>query len=153
MKNHIAQELREKKTSKPLVAIVGRPNVGKSTLFNRIVGERRAVVSEIPGTTRDRIMAEAEWNGRSFLVVDTGGIEILPAGMEKGQRPLDRQPLLEDSKAFVPSIRAQAELAIQEADLIIFLTDASTGPTAADREVAGILRRTEKPVLLVANKV
>lgn len=140
-------------TSKPLVAIVGRPNVGKSTLFNRIVGERRAVVSRIPGTTRDRIMAEAEWNGRTFLMVDTGGIEILPAGAAQDQNPLGIQPLLEDSKAFIPLIRAQAELAIQEADLIIFLTDASTGPTAADREVADILRRTEKPVLLVANKV
>lgn len=138
--------------SKPLVAIVGRPNVGKSTLFNRIVGERRAVVSEIPGTTRDRIIAEAEWNGRVFLVVDTGGIEVRPATVEAGRRPEDAKPLLEDSEAFIPEIRAQAELAIQEADLIVFLTDAAAGLTSADREVAELLRRSEKPVLLVANK-
>ncbi len=137
---------------KPLVAIVGRPNVGKSTLFNRIVGERRAVVSDIPGTTRDRIIAEAEWNGRRFLVVDTGGIEILPPNVERGLRPLPNTPLLEDSAPFIPLIRAQAEMAIEEADLILFLTDATTGLTGADREVADLLRRSEKPVLLVANK-
>lgn len=138
--------------AKPLVAIVGRPNVGKSTLFNRIVGERRAVVSEIPGTTRDRLIAEAEWNARSFVVVDTGGIEILPPSVEQGRRPGSGEPLLEDSEAFIPLIRSQAELAIQEADLILFLTDAATGLTGADREVADLLRRTEKPILLVANK-
>jgi len=137
---------------KPLVAIVGRPNVGKSTLFNRIVGERRAVVSDIPGTTRDRIVAETEWNGRSFLIVDTGGIEILPATVEAGRRALEREPLLVDSEAFIPLIRAQAEVAIQEADLIIFLTDASTGLTGADREVADLLRRSKKPVMVAANK-
>lgn len=138
--------------AKPLLAIVGRPNVGKSTLFNRIVGERRAVVSDIPGTTRDRIIAEAEWNGYSFLVVDTGGIEILPLNVEKGLRPLPDAPLLEDSVPFIPLIRAQAEIAIEEADLILFLTDANTGLTSADQEVADLLRRSEKPVLLVANK-
>ncbi len=137
---------------KPLVAIVGRPNVGKSTLFNRIVGERRAVVSEIPGTTRDRIVAEAEWNGREFLVIDTGGIEIQPPSVDAGQRPRDTEPLLADSEAFIPLIRAQAELAIQEANLIVFLTDAKDGLTSADREVANLLRRSEKPILLVANK-
>jgi GTPase len=138
---------------KPLVAIVGRPNVGKSTLFNRLIGERRAVVSDIPGTTRDRIVAESEWNGRSFQVVDTGGIEILPPTVESGRRPGPSQHLLEDSVPFIPLIRAQAEVAIQEADLILFLTDAKSGLTNADREVANLLRRTEKPVLLVANKV
>jgi GTP-binding protein len=138
---------------KPLVAIVGRPNVGKSTLFNRIIGERRAVVSEIPGTTRDRLIAEAEWNDRTFLVVDTGGIEILPPSVERGSRPGPDTPLLEDSAAYIPLIRAQAELAIQEADLILFLTDAISGITGADREVADLLRRSQKPVLLVANKV
>jgi GTPase len=138
--------------SKPLVAIVGRPNVGKSTLFNRIVGERRAVVSEIPGTTRDRIIADAEWNGQTFQVVDTGGIEILPSTVEAGLRPVTDRPLLEDSEAFIPEIRGQAELAIQEADLILFLTDAATGLTGADREVANLLRRSRKPVLVVANK-
>lgn len=138
--------------TKPLVAIVGRPNVGKSTLFNRIVGERRAVVSEIPGTTRDRIIAEAEWSGQSFLIVDTGGIEILPPSVEAGWRPAVDRPLLEDSEAFIPEIRGQAELAIQEADLILFLTDAAAGLTGADREVADLLRRSQKPVILVANK-
>jgi GTP-binding protein len=139
--------------TKPFVAIVGRPNVGKSTLFNRLIGERRAVVSDIPGTTRDRIIAESEWNGRSFLVVDTGGIEILPPTVESGRRPGPDQHLLEDSVPFIPMIRAQAEVAIEEADLILFLTDAKAGLTNADREVANLLRRTEKPVLLVANKV
>lgn len=137
---------------KPLVAIVGRPNVGKSTLFNRIVGERRAVVSDIPGTTRDRIILDAEWNAHPFLLADTGGIEVLPPTVAKGLRPGPEQPLLEDSVPFIPLIRAQAELAIDAADLIIFLTDAQTGLTSADREVADILRRTEKPVLLAANK-
>ena len=137
---------------KPYVAIVGRPNVGKSTLFNRIIGERRAVVSEIPGTTRDRIMAPAEWAGREFMVVDTGGIEILPLAVEEGRRPPENEPLLEDSAEFIPLIRAQAKQAIAEADLILFLTDAAAGLTGADREVAEILRRTEKPVLLAANK-
>lgn len=137
---------------KPLVAIVGRPNVGKSTLFNRIVGERRAVVSDIPGTTRDRIIAEAEWNDRSFLVVDTGGIEIRPPSVEAGHRPVTAPTLLEDSEAFVSEIRLQAEMAIEEADLIIFLTDAATGLTDADRQVADLLRRSEQPVFVVANK-
>lgn len=139
--------------TKPLVAIVGRPNVGKSTLFNRMIGERRAVVSDIPGTTRDRVFAETEWNGCPFLLVDTGGIEILPPNVEKGLRPNPNAPLLEDSVPFIPLIRAQAEMAIHDADLILFLTDALTGLTAADREVADLLRRAKKPVLLVANKV
>jgi GTP-binding protein len=137
---------------KPYVAIVGRPNVGKSTLFNRLIGERRSVVSEIPGTTRDRVIGESEWNGRSFVVVDTGGIEILPETVESGRRPGPEEPLLEDSAQFIPLIRAQAELAIEEADLIVFVTDSDIGLTGADREVASLLRRSEKPVLLVANK-
>ncbi len=139
--------------AKPLIAIVGRPNVGKSTLFNRIIGERRAVVSDIPGTTRDRIVAEGEWNDRSFLVVDTGGIEILPLSVEEGRRPPNEEPLLEDSAQFIPLIRAQAEHAIREADLILFLTDVTSGLTGADREVADLLRRAEKPVMLIVNKV
>ncbi len=138
---------------KPYVAIVGRPNVGKSTLFNRLIGERRAVVSDIPGTTRDRIITEAEWNGRAFVLVDTGGIEILPDAVTQGRRPGPVAPLLEDSAQFIPLIRAQAEQAIEEADLILFLTDAATGLTGADREVADLLRRSDKPVLLVVNKV
>ncbi len=138
---------------KPLVAIVGRPNVGKSTLFNRLVGERRSVVSDIPGTTRDRVIADAEWNGRTFTVVDTGGIEILSETVAAGRRPGPAQPLLEDSADFIPLIRAQAEQAIEEADLVLFLTDVAAGLTSADREVADLLRRSRKPVLLVANKV
>ncbi len=138
--------------SKPYVAIVGRPNVGKSTLFNRLIGERRAVVSDIPGTTRDRIITETEWNERTFMLVDTGGIEVLPSSVDAGRRPGPESPLLEDSAAFIPLIRAQAEQAIAEADVVLFLTDASTGLTGADQEVAELLRRTDKPVLLVANK-
>ncbi len=138
---------------KSYVAIVGRPNVGKSTLFNRLIGERRAVVSAIPGTTRDRIITEAEWNGRAFVLVDTGGIEILPDAVTQGRRPGPVAPLLEDSAQFIPLIRAQAEQAIEEADLILFLTDAASGLTGADREVADLLRRSDKPVLLVVNKV
>ncbi|MDX9956520.1 MAG: ribosome biogenesis GTPase Der, partial [Anaerolineae bacterium] len=137
---------------KPYVAIVGRPNVGKSTLFNRLIGERRAVVSDIPGTTRDRIITETEWNDRAFVLVDTGGIEVLPSTVDAGRRPGPESPLLEDSAAFIPLIRAQAEQAIAEADIVLFLTDASTGLTGADQEVADLLRRSTKPVLLVANK-
>ncbi|MBN1487877.1 MAG: ribosome biogenesis GTPase Der [Anaerolineae bacterium] len=137
---------------KPLVAIVGRPNVGKSTLFNRIIGERRAVVSEIPGTTRDRVIAETEWEGRQFLVADTGGIEVQPPTVTAGRRPDQREVLLEDSAEFIPLIREQAEQAIGEADVVLFLTDVISGLTGADREVADILRRTTKPVLLVVNK-
>ena len=137
---------------KPLVAIVGRPNVGKSTLFNRIIGERRAVVSDIAGTTRDRIIADAEWNGHTFQVIDTGGIEILPSTVESGRAPLGKEPLLLDSEDFIPLIRAQAQTAIEDADLVLFLTDAEAGITAADREVADLLRKSKKPVFLVANK-
>lgn len=137
---------------KPIVAIVGRPNVGKSTLFNRVIGERRAVVSDIPGTTRDRIIADAEWNDRVFTLVDTGGIEVLPPTVMAGRRPGPEQVLSEDSAQFIPLIRAQAEQAIAEADVILFLVDAQTGITGADREVADLLRRTPKPVFVVANK-
>jgi GTP-binding protein len=139
---------------KPLVAIVGRPNVGKSTLFNRLAGERLAVVDDTPGTTRDRLVAEAEWNGVTFDIVDTGGIEPLPR--KKGEDPLNV-----DSAQFVPQIRAQAEMAIADADAVIFMTDVKNGVTAADREVADILRRHQTrqpdgslrpPVLLAVNK-
>lgn len=124
---------------KPLVAIVGRPNVGKSTFFNRLIGEQRAVVDDNPGTTRDRLVAEAEWNGVTFDVVDTGGIEPLP----RASKLVD--PLAVDSAQFIPQIRAQAEIAIAEADAIIFMAEASAGITAADREVADILRRQQQP--------
>lgn len=138
---------------KPIVALVGRPNVGKSTLFNRLAGERLAVVDEVPGTTRDRQVAEAEWNGVFFDIVDTGGID--PSHATGG-----RQPLSIGSAEFIEQIRRQAELAIQEADAILFITDAESGVTPADLEVAGILRRHQverdgqpwPPVLVVVNK-
>ena len=119
---------------KPLVAIVGRPNVGKSTLFNKLAGERIAIVEDLPGTTRDRIYADAEWNGRIFMLVDTGGLEL------DGDNPFGEQ------------ITAQARLAMDEADVIVFLVDVREGITATDRDVADLLRRAKKPVVLGANK-
>lgn len=120
--------------SKPIVALVGRPNVGKSTLFNRLIGERFAIVEDVPGTTRDRIYGESEWNGVPFTVVDTGGLLV---GTEE---PLVRQ------------VRAQAEAAIREADVIVLLVDVKQGLTSADDDVARLLRRTRKPVILAVNK-
>jgi GTP-binding protein len=119
---------------KPLVAIVGRPNVGKSTLFNRLVGEFLAIVEDQPGTTRDRLYADAEWSGHAFTLIDTGGLE--PKSIDD----------------YAARVRAQAELAIAEADVIIFLVDAREGATGMDKDIAEILRRTSKPVLLAANK-
>ncbi len=132
-------------SDKALVALVGRPNVGKSTLFNRIVGKRLAVVSDVAGTTRDRLYSEAEWIGQTFTVVDTGGIE-----MTKGWHT---EPLSEDSERFLPLIRQQASIAIQDADVIVQVVDGQSGITAADREVADILRQSKKPVLIAANKL
>jgi GTPase len=120
--------------AKPIVAIVGRPNVGKSTFFNRIVGQPIAIVEDLPGTTRDRLYADGEWGGRPFTLVDTGGLD--PTSTED----------------YAARVRAQAELAIAEADVIIFLVDAREGITATDQEIAEILRRTAKPVILAANK-
>ncbi len=136
---------------KPIVALVGRPNVGKSTLFNRLAGEPLAIVDNTPGTTRDRLMAEAEWNGRFFHIVDTGGIDPTTGGKEA---------LSIASADYIAQIRSQAEMAIREADVVLFLTDATSGVTPADQEVAQILRRNQKiiegkphpPVLLVVNK-
>jgi len=120
--------------SKPVVAIVGRPNVGKSTIFNRIVGERVSIVEDIPGITRDRLYSAADWLTHEFNIIDTGGIEI-------GDEP------------FLEQIRQQAEIAIQEADVIIFLTNGREGVTAADEQVAKILYKTKKPVVLAINKI
>jgi len=132
-------------SNKALVAFVGRPNVGKSTLFNRIIGKRLAVVSEVAGTTRDRLYAEGEWGGYIFIVVDTGGIEVTSGH--------HTAPLSEDSERFLPLIRQQASIAIQDADVIIQVVDGQSGITAADREVAEILRQSKKPVIVAANKL
>ncbi len=140
---------------KPVVALVGRPNVGKSTLFNRLANERLAVVDDIPGTTRDRLMAETEWAGIVFNIIDTGGIDPTQTGPGKTQEPLSI-----GSVDFIEDIRFQAEIAIREADAVLFLTDVEGGVTPADIEVAQILRRYQKnidgepwpPVLLVVNK-
>ncbi len=134
---------------KSLVALVGRPNVGKSTLFNRLVGERKAVTSEIPGTTRDRIYGDVDWQGILFSIVDTGGIEIYTP---KNEDIIATSPLAEGSAAFVPEIRSQAMVAIREADVIVMVVDVLDGVTAADEEIADILRRSDKPVIVAANK-
>lgn len=119
---------------KPLVAIVGRPNVGKSTLFNRIVGRRIAIVEDTAGITRDRIYAETEWNGREFVVIDTGGITLNELDPLKVQ------------------VTVQAQAAVEEADVILFMVDATTGITPADQDVANSLRAAKSPVIIVANK-
>ncbi len=133
---------------KPFVALVGRPNVGKSTLFNRLVGERVAVTHDIPGTTRDRLHGESFWNGLTFQVIDTGGIEVYqPAGAR------DDSPLAEGSKDFVREIIDQAMIAIADADVVILVVDAQYGVTAADEAIAEILRRSDKPIIVATNKV
>jgi GTP-binding protein len=119
---------------RPLVAIVGRPNVGKSALFNRMVGGRPALVEDLPGTTRDRIYGDVEWRGQEFMLIDTGGLE----------------PSVEGT--YTPLVREQIEIALREADIVLFVVDAKDGVTAADTEVADLLRRANKPVLLLANK-
>jgi GTP-binding protein len=120
--------------SLPVVAIVGRPNVGKSTLFNRLIGERLAIVEDVPGTTRDRVYGIGEWNGRRFTVVDTGGLELEPGS--------DIEARVQD----------QARVAMQEADVILFVVDAAAGLAPLDHEVADRLRRASKPIILVINK-
>lgn len=120
--------------SKPVIAIVGRPNVGKSTLFNKLIGERRAIVEDIPGVTRDRIYGETEWRGRTFSVIDTGGIE----------------PKTED--LIMAKMRMQAEIAIESADVIIFMCDVRTGLTANDHDIALMLKKSGKPVIPCINK-
>ena len=116
---------------KPTIAIVGRPNVGKSTLFNRLVGTRQAIVDPTPGVTRDRLYADTEWRGQAFTLIDTGGFE----------------PMLEEE---IPrKVREQAEQAIDEANLIVFVVDGRAGLVATDIDVAAMLRRSQKPLLLV----
>ena len=133
---------------KPLVALVGRPNVGKSSLFNRLVGARKAVVADVPGTTRDRLIDEAEWRGVVFDVVDTGGLEVY----QPKDAATSRSPLELGSRFFTREIRTQALLAIEEADVIVLVTDTLQGLTAADEEIAEVLRRTSKPIFVAANK-
>ena len=125
---------RPASASLPVVAIVGRPNVGKSTLFNRLIGERLAIVEDIPGTTRDRVYGTAEWNGRRFTVVDTGGLELEPG--------TDIEARVQD----------QARVAMQEADVILFVVDAAAGLAPLDHDVADRLRRASRPTILVINK-
>lgn len=121
--------------SKPIVAIVGRPNVGKSTLFNQIGKKRVSIVDDMPGVTRDRIYLDAEWLNKEFTMIDTGGIEF------------------DESNHILYSMRQQAEIAMDEADVILFLVDGRAGLTTSDEEVAKILRRTKKPVVLAVNKI
>ena len=118
----------------PVLAIVGRPNVGKSTLVNRIIGRREAVVEDVPGVTRDRVSYDAEWNGREFTVVDTGGWE-------------------HDAKGIHRRVAEQAELAVDVADAVVFVVDATVGMTATDEAVVSMLRRKDRPVIVAANKV
>mgnify|MGYP000962529777 CR=1 FL=1 len=121
--------------AKPIVAIVGRPNVGKSTLFNQLAGKRISIVEDTPGVTRDRIYADSEWLNTAFTMIDTGGIE-----------PDSQDELLQQMKY-------QAEIAIETADVILFLTDAKEGITSTDRDVADLLRKSEKPIVLAVNKI
>lgn len=140
------------KKQKPIVALVGRPNVGKSTLFNRLTGTRTAIVEDIPGTTRDRIYGESDWNGKGFIVIDTGGLEAPTQLAEARMRQPNMIPLAKDSALFITQIQNQAQLALEEADAIVFVVDGKDGLSAADEEVADILRKTEKPVLVAVNK-
>ncbi len=121
--------------AKPIVAMVGRPNVGKSTLFNKLAGKRISIVQDTPGVTRDRVYAESEWLNRKFTMIDTGGIEP------------------ESSDIIVKQMRRQAQIAIEMADVIVFVVDGKEGLTAADQEVAQMLRKSKKPVVLVVNKI
>ncbi len=137
---------------KPVIVLVGRPNVGKSTLFNRLIGQRLAIVDDVPGTTRDRLLAEGDWAGHDFFVVDTGGLD---PSKQHSQKPLSI-----GSADFIQDIRIQVEIALEEADVILLITDALEGLTQGDREVVDILRKRRSikssrpmpPVILVVNK-
>ena len=120
--------------AKPIVAVVGRPNVGKSTLFNKLIGKRLSIVDDTPGVTRDRIYGDAEWLGRKVMLVDTGGIE----------------PKTDD--VILSGMRAQAQLAVETASVIVMVVDIRSGVTATDAEVAAMLRKSGKPVVLCVNK-
>src|SRR5437764_9313435 len=124
----------EAELNQPVLAVVGRPNVGKSTLVNRILGRREAVVQDVPGVTRDRVAYDAMWNGRRFTIVDTGGWEPGATGLQG-------------------AVAAQAELAMSTSDAVLLVVDASVGATTTDEAVARVLRRSKRPVLLAANKV
>lgn len=137
---------------RPVVALVGRPNVGKSTIFNRLTGTRDAIIDDVPGTTRDRLFGVGEWVGVEFDLIDTGGIDPDPGGQ--------KEPLSTGSANFVKEIKTQALIAVEESDVVLFVVDAISGVTPADREIATILRKMQKtvdgvvrpPILLVANK-
>ncbi len=133
---------------KPVVALVGRPNVGKSTLFNRLTGKRIAIVEDLPGTTRDRIYGDSFWNGVGFMVVDTGGLEAADPTSTRATA----KPLSIESSRFIAHIRNQVQVAVEEADAIIFVVDGREGLTAADADVADLLRGAGKPVFVAVNK-
>lgn len=137
--------------SKAVVALVGRPNVGKSTLFNRLVGARTAIVEDMPGTTRDRLYGEAEWSGASFIVIDTGGLEAQKTAEYRVGRP-GVTPLARDSARYVAEITNQAQVAVEEAEVIVLVVDGKDGLTAADEDLAEFLQQTTKPILLAVNK-
>ena len=126
--------LQDATSMKPTVAIVGRPNVGKSTLFNRLTGRRQSIVSDIAGTTRDRVIAETEWSEQPFVLVDTGGLDLFP------------------DDAIWKQVSDQIHFAINQCDVITLLVDVSEGITAADRDVADLIRKTGKPTVLAASK-
>lgn len=144
--------IKQKSVQKPIVALVGRPNVGKSTLFNRLVGQRKAIIEDLAGTTRDRLYGDTDWGGKDFIVVDTGGIEFFADDKPVSSTSAAGYTAGVSSRLFLKEIRAQADLAIAEAEVIVFLVDGDAGITTTDEDIANLLRRAEKPVLLAVNK-